>query len=51
MADNIDLYMILSEFEQYYELKFQKLPKIVKKIDTLEKGHLPKLNSGSGTPN
>lgn len=28
----MDLYMILSEFEQFYEMKFMKPPKIVKKV-------------------
>jgi len=41
-ADNIDLYMILCEFEQFYEMKFMKPPKLVKKIDESEK-RLPKL--------
>lgn len=36
VADNIDLYMILSEFEQFYEMKFMKPPKIIKKVDNPE---------------
>lgn len=30
-ADNIDLMMILGEFEAYYEMKFDKKPKLTKK--------------------
>lgn len=32
-ADNIDLYMILCEYEQFYELKFQRPPKLTVKKD------------------
>jgi katanin p60 ATPase-containing subunit A1 len=32
-ADNIDLYMVVLEFEQYYEMRFGKLPKMVKKAE------------------
>ena len=32
-ADNIDLYMVMLEYEQSYEMKFNKFPKLVKKID------------------
>ena len=32
-ADNIDLFMIFKEYEQYYEARFSKLPKVVKKVE------------------
>ncbi len=31
-ADNIDLMLIISEFEAYYEMKFDKKPKLLRKI-------------------
>lgn len=38
VADNIDLYMVILEFEQYYEMRFGKLPKMVKKQENVCKG-------------
>lgn len=35
MADNIDLYMVILEFEQYYEMRFGKIPKMVKKQENV----------------
>lgn len=32
IADNIDLSLILNEYEQYYEMKFDKKPKLVRKL-------------------
>jgi katanin p60 ATPase-containing subunit A1 len=32
VADNVDLQLIYSEYESYYELKFDKKPKVVKKL-------------------
>jgi katanin p60 ATPase-containing subunit A1 len=32
-ADNVDLYMILIEYERAYQKHFDKFPKIVKKVD------------------
>jgi katanin p60 ATPase-containing subunit A1 len=32
IADNMDLPLILSEFEAYYEMKFDKKPKLVRKL-------------------
>lgn len=32
-ADNIDLYMILVDYERAYEQMFDKPPKLVKKVD------------------
>ena len=31
MADNMDLYYVIQDFEEYYELKFQRKPVLVKK--------------------
>jgi len=31
-ADNVDLYMIVCEFEQFYEMKYGRPPKLVKKM-------------------
>ena len=31
MADNIDLYYVLQDFEEYFEMKFLKKPVLVKK--------------------
>jgi hypothetical protein len=31
-ADNIDLYFIVTEFEQYYELKYNRPPKLTRRI-------------------
>ena len=31
MADNMDLYYVLQDFEEYYELKFQRKPILTKK--------------------
>lgn len=43
-ADNIDLYSILTEYETFYEMKFAKPPKIVKKLGPGENTNaLPKL--------
>ncbi|CAD8063680.1 unnamed protein product [Paramecium primaurelia] len=44
-ADNIDLYMILCEFEQFYEMKFMKPPKLVKKVDGQNTPGLPRIPS------
>lgn len=32
-ADNIDLFMIFLDYEQYYEARFGKIPKVVKKVE------------------
>ena len=32
-ADNIDLFMIFLDYEQYYEARFGKPPRVVKKMD------------------
>lgn len=39
VADNIDLPLILGEYEDYYEMRFEKKPKIVRKLreDEIEK--------------
>jgi hypothetical protein len=41
-ADNVDLSLILSEFESYYEMKFDKKPKLVRKLDDDEMAKLSK---------
>lgn len=38
-ADNIDLYQIVIEFENFYDFKFGKLPKLVRKINCDAKGN------------
>lgn len=42
-ADNMDLFLILTEFEQFYEIKYGKPPKLVKKA-TGDENALPRLN-------
>ena len=46
-ADNMDLYVIVNEFETYYQMKFDKPPKLVKKLEGGEQSdkRLPKLNN------
>ncbi len=36
MADNMDLYYVLQDFEEYYELKFQRKPVLIKKNPNYE---------------
>ena len=36
LADNMDLYYIVQDFEEYYELKFQRKPVLVKKNPNYE---------------
>lgn len=43
-ADNIDLYMILSEYEEFFELKYSRPPKLVKKLAE-NSSMLPKIHS------
>ena len=33
-ADNVDLYLVITEFELFHEMKFGKPPKLVKKVET-----------------
>ena len=62
MADNMDLYYIVQDFEEYFEIKFQKKPVLVKKNPNAEDelkqagrvrkpppsgGMLPKITSAS----
>lgn len=35
VCDNVDLDVILQEYQSYYYVKFQKTPKITKKVDTV----------------
>ncbi len=37
-ADNVDLPLILSEYESYYEMRFDKKPKLVRKLNDGEEG-------------
>lgn len=48
VADNIDLYMILADYEDYFELRFNKKPKFVTKLTEREAGGLGKLPSIKG---
>ncbi|KAL4497210.1 hypothetical protein ABPG72_019530 [Tetrahymena utriculariae] len=41
VADNIDLYQIIMEFEQYYDIRFGKLPKLVRKVNDDQKKKMP----------
>lgn len=36
VCDNVDLDMILQEYQSYYQVKFQKTPKFVRKLDSCE---------------
>jgi katanin p60 ATPase-containing subunit A1 len=36
-ADNIDLFMVFLEYEHYHEMKFGKVPKVVKKVEDSSK--------------
>lgn len=48
VADNIDLFMVLNDYEEYFELRFQRPAKLVKKI--AESAVLPKIQKkGSGS--
>lgn len=45
VADNMDLYIILSDYEEYFELRFNKKPKIVTKLidNDLNTNRLPNI--------
>ena len=54
VADNIDLYYVVQDFEEYFEIKFQKKPVLVRKATgeaDPKKGrgsvNLPKIGSNS----
>ena len=54
VADNIDLYYMVQDFEEYFEMKFQRKPVLVKKgIDTANdfriKRGLPPPGSSKGS--
>lgn len=36
-ADNIDLFHVVTEYEKFYELKFGRMPKLIRKVATAEK--------------
>lgn len=40
MADNVDLNLIMNEYEAYYELRFDKKPKIVRKLKDNEESNV-----------
>jgi len=47
VADNVDLQLIYSEYESYYELKFDKKPKVVKKLREDEEPKRPTKKASS----
>mgnify|MGYP000875191741 CR=1 FL=1 len=54
IADNIDLYYMIQDFEEYFEMKFMKKPVLVKKapeneMDFRKKRGLPPVKAGHGT--
>jgi hypothetical protein len=67
IADNIDLYYVLQDFEEYYEMKFQRKPVLVRKsfnevdpkkcktifllIIIIERVNLPKIGSANPAKN
>ncbi len=46
----MDLYMMLCEYEQYYEMKFMKPPVIVKKAPENKKINLPNITKPGSKP-
>ena len=40
VADNVDLGLILNDFESYYEMRFNKKPKVVRKSDRDDNGSI-----------
>lgn len=50
VADNIDLYYMLQDFEEYFEMKFQKKPVLVKKGAEQTKADLKMNRMGGGLP-
>jgi len=47
LADNMDLQIILKEFEEYYSIKYNKPPKLLRKVEVLEEkkaNRFPKRN-------
>eukprot|EP00347_Sterkiella_histriomuscorum_P023884 403333052 len=56
VADNIDLYYIVQDFEEYYEMKFQRKPVLIRKnqneVDPKkQRVNLPKIGSASSQVN
>ena len=49
LADNIDLYIIMREYEEYYYMKFGKAPKFSTKISESKVGGgvLPRINNNN----
>ena len=49
MADNMDLYYVVQDFEEYYEIKFQRKPILVKKNPNYEDETAKAGARGTGT--
>uniref|UniRef100_H3C770 Katanin p60 ATPase-containing subunit A-like 2 n=1 Tax=Tetraodon nigroviridis TaxID=99883 RepID=H3C770_TETNG len=47
VCDNVDLEMMLLEFESYHYIKFQKYPKVVRKVPAGVRNQLPRRRSGN----
>ena len=50
VADNIDLYYMVQDFEEYFEMKFQKKPVLVKKGADLTAAEMKVKRMGGGLP-
>ncbi len=48
VADNISLYYVLQDYEEYHEIRHSKKPKLVKKLN--EKISLPKIKTKPSLP-
>ena len=53
VADNIDLSMILTEFEEYFEIRFNKKPILIKKLtdDNNSSNKLPNIRNAKDSKN
>jgi katanin p60 ATPase-containing subunit A1 len=51
LADNVDLSTILKDYEEFYQFKFSKRPKIVRKVDSKDSDgvSLPSLRAHSAS--
>jgi len=51
VADNLDLFYIVQDYEEYHEIKFQKKPTLVKKVyANTKKGGMSKPPATVGKP-
>ena len=50
VADNMDLGLILNDYEAYYEMRFDKKPKLTRKLKDGEEGTRPSAKSGNRQP-